>query len=132
MTSFAQLRVSESKRYLETTEGKPFLWIGDTAWELFHRLNREEAVEYLENRKAKGINVIQAVVLAERDGLRTPNPYGALPFKDLDPTQPNEAYFEHVDFIVNEAEKLGLYLGMLPTWGDKIFSEQSGGRANCF
>jgi hypothetical protein len=126
LTISAQLRVSESKRYLETTDGKPFLWIGDTAWELFHRLNREEAVEYLENRKAKGINVIQAVVLAERDGLRTPNPYGAIPFKNLDPTQPNEAYFEHVDFIVNEAEKLGLFIGMLPTWGDKIYSEHPG------
>ena len=127
LSSFAQkLQVSESKRYLETTDGKPFLWIGDTAWELFHRLNREEAVEYLKNRKAKGINVIQAVVLAERDGLRTPNPYGAVPFKDFDPTLPNEAYFEHVDFIVNEAEKLGLFIGMLPTWGDKIYSEHPG------
>ena len=37
------LRVSENKRYLETEKGKPFLWIGDTAWELFHKLNREDA-----------------------------------------------------------------------------------------
>jgi hypothetical protein len=36
---------------------------------LFHKLNREEATEYPENRAAKGINVIQAVVLAENDGL---------------------------------------------------------------
>ncbi len=126
ISSFAQLQVSKNKRYLETNDGKPFLWIGDTAWELFHRLNREEALEYLKNRKAKGINVIQAVVLAERDGLRIPNSYGAVPFIDLDPTQPNEAYFEHVDFIVNEAEKLDLIIGMLPTWGDKVFSENPG------
>lgn len=121
-----KLQVSKSNRYLETTDGKPFLWIGDTAWELFHRLNREEATEYLKNRKAKGINVIQAVVLAERNGLRIPNPYGAVPFTDLDPAKPNEAYFEHVDFIVNEAEKLGLIIGMLPTWGDKVFSKHPG------
>ena len=38
---------------------------------------------------------------------------------DNDPTQPNEAYFEDVDWIVNRAEELGLYMGMLPTWGDK-------------
>lgn len=68
-----QLRVHESQRYLETADGKPFLWIGDTAWELFHKLNREEATEYLENRVAKGFSVIQAVVLAENDGLRIPN-----------------------------------------------------------
>ncbi|MEX0987779.1 MAG: glycoside hydrolase family 140 protein [Bacteroidales bacterium] len=120
------LMVSENNRYLTLPDGSPFLWIGDTAWELFHRLNREEAVEYLENRVDKGITVIQAVVLAENDGLRTPNAYGALPFEELDPTRPVEAYFEHVDFIVNKAEELGLFIGMLPTWGDKIFSEHPG------
>jgi hypothetical protein len=114
------LRVSENKRYLETEKGKPFLWIGDTAWELFHKLDREEAVEYLENRAEKGFTVIQAVVLAELDGLRTPNALGDLPLIDLDPAKPNEKYFEHVDFIVNKAEELGLFIGMLPTWGDKV------------
>ncbi len=127
LNSYSQkLQVSETKRYLETTDGKPFLWIGDTAWELFHKLNREEATEYLENRKAKGISVIQAVVLAENDGLRIPNSYGEVPLIDLDPTKPNEAYFEHVDFIVNKAEELGLFIGMLPTWGDKIYSIHPG------
>ena len=127
LNTFSQkLQVSQNNRYLETVDGKPFLWIGDTAWELFHKLNREEAVEYLKNRKAKGFSVIQAVVLAENDGLRTPNSYGEVPLIDLDPTQPNEKYFEHVDFIVNEAEKLGLVIGMLPTWGDKIYSENPG------
>ena len=67
LNSFSQkLQVNQSQRYLETTDGKPFLWIGDTAWELFHKLNREEATEYLENRKAKGISVIQAVVLGAK------------------------------------------------------------------
>ena len=30
---------------------KPFFWLGDTAWLLFHRLNLEEAYQYLRNRK---------------------------------------------------------------------------------
>ncbi len=102
------------------------MWIGDTAWELFHKLNREEATEYLENRSAKGFTIIQAVVLAERDGLRIPNSYGEVPLIELDPTKPNEAYFEHVDFIVNKAEELGLFIGMLPTWGDKVYSKYPG------
>jgi len=114
------LKVSTNGRYLEDKNGKPFLYLGCTAWELFHRLNREEAVEYLQNRKEKGFTVIQAVVLAENDGLRTPNAYGEVPLIDLNPEKPNEKYFEHVDFIVNKAEELGLYIGMLPTWGDKI------------
>jgi len=120
------LHVSENSKYLVNSDGTPFLWIGDTAWELFHRLNREEAVEYLENRKEKGISIIQAVVLAEQDGLRVPNAYGEIPLIDFDPTQPNEAYFQHVDFIVDKAEELGLVIGMLPTWGDKVFSENPG------
>jgi hypothetical protein len=63
--------------------------------------------------------VIQAVVLAELDGLNTPTPAGHRPLIDNDPTRPNEAYFEDVDWVVNRAEELGLYIGMLPTWGDK-------------
>jgi hypothetical protein len=120
------LKVSENARYLTKADGSAFLWIGDTAWELFHKLDREEATEYLKNRKAKGFTVIQAVVLAENDGLRAPNPYGDVPFIDLDPTKPNETYFQHVDFIVSTAEALGLYIGMLPTWGDKIYSKNPG------
>jgi hypothetical protein len=120
------LRVSESQTHLITADGKPFMWIGDTAWELFHRLSREEAGHYLKRRSEQGFNVVQAVVLAENDGLRTPNAYGDVPLKDLDPTKPNEAYFEHVDWIVDEAERRGLYVGMLPTWGDKLYSLQPG------
>ncbi len=115
-----KLRISQNGRYLEDSTGKPFLYLGCTAWELFHKLNREEATEYLQNRKEKGFTVIQAVILAELDGLRTPNAYGEVPLIDLDPTRPNEKYFEHVDFIVNKAAELGLIVGMLPTWGDKV------------
>ena len=32
-------------------------------------------------------------------------------------TRPNEPYFEHVDYVVERAESLGLVIGMLPTWG---------------
>ncbi|WP_026462906.1 glycoside hydrolase family 140 protein [Adhaeribacter aquaticus] len=120
------LRVSDNGRYLVYKNGKPFFYLGDTAWELFHRLNREEATTYLKNRAEKGFTAIQAVVLAEHDGLHDPNPYGQTPLINDDPAKPNEAYFEHVDFIVNKAEELGLYIAMLPTWGDKVFKNKWG------
>ncbi|MHB8897931.1 MAG: glycoside hydrolase family 140 protein [Thermoguttaceae bacterium] len=113
------LCVSPSGRYLQTQEGKPFFYLGDTAWELFHRLDRQEADLYLEDRARKGFTVIQAVVLAELDGLNTPNANGDRPLEGNDPGRPNEAYFRHVDTIVDKAQSLGLYMGMLPTWGDK-------------
>jgi hypothetical protein len=114
------LRVSANRRFLVHDDGTPFFYLGDTAWELFHRLTREEAAWYLRNRAEKRFSVIQAVILAEYSGLTEPNRYGALPLYDNDPARPNEAYFAHVDQVVDTAAGLGLWIGMLPTWGDKV------------
>lgn len=121
-----RLRVSDNKRYLVHQNGTPFFWMGDTAWELFHRLNREEADQYLKHRAGQGFTVVQAVALAEFDGLKEPNPYGEVPLVDNDPTRPNEAYFNHVDFIVDKAAQYGLVVAFLPTWGDKVFKNTWG------
>ena len=112
-----KLKVSANHRYLEFDNGAPFFYLADTAWELFHRLNREDAARYLANRAQKGFTVIQAVILSELDGLTVPNAYGDLPLTERDIARPNEAYFRHVDFIVAKAEDFGLFIGMLPTWG---------------
>ncbi|MBN2271192.1 MAG: glycoside hydrolase family 140 protein [Sedimentisphaerales bacterium] len=114
------LKVSENKRFIVHSDGTPFFYLGDTAWELFHRLSSNEADKYLENRRQKGFTVIQAVVLAELDGLNTPNANGDRPLHNNDPKKPSEAYFKHVDYIVDEAREKGIYIGMLPTWGDKV------------
>jgi hypothetical protein len=96
------LAVSKEWRHLVKEDGGAFFWLGDTAWELFHRLNREEADHYLRQRAAQGFTVIQAVVLAEFEGLSQPNPYGHVPLIDNDPTRPSEDYLKHVDYIVNK------------------------------
>lgn len=115
----APIRVSANHRHLERADGSPFFWLGDTAWELFHLLDREEADFYLRTRASQRFTVIQAVALAEFEGLTRPNAYGHLPLMDNDPTRPVEAYFQHVDWIVARANALGLTVGFLPTWGDK-------------
>ncbi len=123
------LRVSPDGRSLVKADGSAFFWLGDTAWELFHRLNREEAEQYLSTRANQGYSLIQAVAVAELDGVNTPNPYGNKPFTSTNPTLVmNDAYFQHVDWIVNRANALGLYIGLLPTWGDQWNS--SGGVFN--
>jgi hypothetical protein len=113
-------RVAADRRHLERADGSTFLWLGDTAWELLHRLNRADTEHYLESRARQGFTVIQAVVLAEIDGLRTPNANGDLPFHVLDPQRPNEAYFAHVDWVLERARVHGLTVALLPTWGDKL------------
>lgn len=114
------LEISSKKRHLVTSGGKPFFWLGDTAWEMLHRLSLEETKHYFENRKEKGFTLIQTVILAELDGLNSPNAAGHTPLKNHDPKQPNEAYFAHLDQVVSLAGEMGLYLGLLPTWGDKF------------
>ncbi|SFV27007.1 glycoside hydrolase family 140 protein [Thermoflavifilum thermophilum] len=121
-----RLHVSDNHRYLVYADGTPFFWLGDTAWELFHRLNRDSCLLYLDNRAQKGFTVIQAVILAELDGLHMPNAEGHVPFLHDDPTQPNEAYFQDVDWVIQQAAKRGLYMAILPTWGDKIYKDQWG------
>lgn len=118
--SSVPLKISSDSRYIVYSNGEPFFWLGDTAWELFHRTDRQEADLYLQNRATKGFTVIQAVVLAELEGLTVPNSIGEKPLHDNNPDKPNEAYFQYVDYIVNQANKLGMYIGMLPTWGDKF------------
>ena len=115
-----KLKVSENKRFLVFEDGTPFFYLGDTGWELFHRLNKNDAEKYLENRREKGFTVIQAVVLAELDGLNTPNAEGNKPLLDNDPLKPNEAYFAHIDWVIKKAYEKGLFIGLLPTWGDKV------------
>ncbi len=130
--AFAQIKVHPNQRSLTDKDGNHFFWLGDTDWELFHRLNREEAVEFLSTRSRQGFNVLQAVALAEFNGIRQPNRYGDLPLVNEDPSMlavtegndPNDSlqydYWDHVDFIIQKAAEMNMYIGLLPTWGDKV------------
>jgi len=118
--AFSQkLHINADGHRLVKEDGSVFFYMADTGWELFHRLNKEETELYLKDRKAKGFNVIQAVILAELDGLNTPNTEGNKPLLNNDPAKPNKAYFKHVDWVFKKAEELDMYIAALPTWGDK-------------
>ncbi len=114
------LRIDVQGRFLEYDDGSPFYYLGDTAWELLHRCTREEVELYFKNRADKGFNVIQTVALAELDGLNTPNVYGDRPLSENNPLKPNESYWQHVDWVIECAESYGLFIALLPTWGDKV------------
>lgn len=114
--SHGDLQVAPNGRYLQHADGTPFLYLGDTAWQLLSRLNEQEVARYMENRRDKGFTVIQTVVLAElagRKGLASPLINGS-------PLTPSPDYFAWVDRVLALAEENGLYVGLLPTWGDKV------------
>jgi len=115
------LRVSENGRFFVKADGSPFFYLGDTEWGLFH-LSREDAEIYLKDRAARKFTVIQAVATFW-GGLERPNAYGETVFVGGDPTRPNEAYFRHMDYVVDKAESLGLYVGMVPIWSKEYVQQ---------
>jgi hypothetical protein len=115
-----RLGVHAEGHFLQTEEGRPFFWLGDTAWQLIHGTTRDECSYYLRTRADQGFTTVQAVVLAELDGIRKASALGQRPFENENPAKPNEAYFDRVVEIVDEAANSGLYVALLPTWGDKL------------
>jgi hypothetical protein len=115
-----RVQVHSGGHLLQTEDGRPFFWLGDTAWELIHRTTREECSYYLRTRALQGFTVIQTVALAEFNGLNEPSALGLKPLIDNDPRKPNPTYFDRLVEIVDEAASRHLYVGLLPTWGDKL------------
>jgi len=114
------LGVSTNKRYL-LKDGEPFFYLCDTGWDVFMKLNREEADEYLKNRADKGFNVIMAILIGWLPNRDEMNAYGEPPLNDKDPARPNENYFKHVDYIVSKANSLGMYVAIAPAWSDWMY-----------
>ncbi|MBM3492906.1 MAG: DUF4038 domain-containing protein, partial [Armatimonadetes bacterium] len=98
--------------------------------------DRAEAKRYLKDRAAKGFTVIQAVALAELEGLTAPNRYGHLPLSERDPARPAVAegpgndYWDFVDEVLDMAAAHGLYVGFLPTWGSYVTSSPFDGKVD--
>ena len=123
------LKISANKRFFQTADGKPFFWLGDTGWLLFAKTTREEAIQYLETRRQQGFNIIQVMVL---HSVEIKNVYGDYALKNSDVSTPattpgndfNDAasydYWDHVDFIIQEAAKRGIYMALVPVWGSNV------------
>ena len=131
------LKVDTGGRYLVQDFGggetKPFFWLGDTAWNL-HKLQKADIDLYLEDRAAKGFNVIQGPVLdwsgLIQGTLKRENGYGksayvnkgsATPTLNADvPGAEFNDYFDQLDYIVAKSDSLGLYIAPLPFWAQGI------------
>lgn len=122
------IQVCQCGRFLMTASGKPFFWLGDTCWHMFGKSVSENAdnqpavSQYFANRAAKGFTVIQSVIVRAPIGSTAANAYGHLPFEDANTWRPrlgpgpNDDYWDHVDRVMTEAKKHGLYMAALPFW----------------
>lgn len=124
---------SENPHYLSFQDGTPFFWLADTGWEMIHKLNREEIAIYLKNRREKGFNVVQTVIISEFKNMsQTCNYYNDSIFSNNNPEIPKVTsgnnyniaeeydYWDHIDYAVKTAENQGLYLALLPSWGEWV------------
>jgi hypothetical protein len=123
------LRIADNPHFFADGKGDPFFWLGDTGWLLFTKLNREEAAQYLEDRKQKGFNVIQVMVLHT---LGAVNVYGDSALVNKDVTRPLTTpgnsfsdslqydFWDHVDYVVDKAAEKGLLMALVPVWGTNI------------
>jgi hypothetical protein len=104
-----RLRISENGRYFVKEGGAPFLYLGDTEWTLL-QTSKEVVDSYLADRVAKKFTVIQISVAG----------FGALKemFVNGDPARPVETYFKFLDYVVEKAESMGLYVALVPMWSN--------------
>ena len=117
--SHGNLQVSEENRTLQHKDGTGFFWMADTAWDLY-RLEREDISKYMKDRAKKKFTVIQAVAM---HAYWSKTGTAQNPLIDRNISNPNEEYWEHIDYIIDEAEKEGMYVALLPVWHEALKQE---------
>lgn len=122
-----KLQVSENGRYLQHADGTPFFYLGETGWLMPERLNRDEVGFYLNCCKNAGFNVVQVQTI---NGVPAMNVYGQYSHphgydfsslrREVDEKDGVYSYWDHMDHIVQTAERNGIYIGMVCIWGGLV------------
>jgi hypothetical protein len=117
------LRASQNGRYLEDDHDRPLLVNGDAAWSLTAQLTREETDRYLTDRRDKGFNAIYVNAIEHQFSDAPPlNAYGEHPFTarlasgSPDFSQPNDTYWQHVDYMLEKARGLNILVLLFPAY----------------
>jgi hypothetical protein len=113
------LHVAAGSHSIIDQQGKPIFFNADSPWHLIARLTREDATLYLDDRKAKGFNtlLLSLIVSVGYSTGSSNNAYGAPPF--LTPgnfATPNEAYFAHADWVLEQANLRGFTVFLAPAY----------------
>jgi hypothetical protein len=117
------LKASANGRYLVDQNNAPFLVIGDAPHSLIVNLSDSDAATYLINRGSNGVNSIwvEALCVGYTGGRANGSMLdGTTPFTGTisggywDLTTPREAYWSHVDYIVQTAAANGIQVLLTP------------------
>jgi hypothetical protein len=123
----SDLKISSNGRYILNKDGTPFFYQGDTAWPIFYALTKPEITQYLDERKARGFNVIQILSIIEWSDSYVPilaNVDGEYPFINNNPEKFNPIFWDRVKWILEEVRKRDMYVAMTvggPLRIDKIY-----------
>jgi hypothetical protein len=101
---------------ITTKTGDPFLITGDSPWYLLQGTDSKGAEKYLENRRKKGVNsILLCLIASPLNG--TVNAYGQSPFlTENDFSTPNDAYFDHAEYVIKKAQEKGIAVFLYPAW----------------
>jgi hypothetical protein len=119
-----QLKIQPGSLVFHTEDGKPFFWLGDTAWAAPGRARAEDWRDYVRTRAAQGFSVVQMNALPQYDAAK-PVDLAATPFekradggRDFD--RPVASYFKRLRGMVGEANQAGLVAGVVAFWFDVV------------
>ncbi|MGH9957792.1 MAG: glycoside hydrolase family 140 protein [Pyrinomonadaceae bacterium] len=117
-TSSYPIKLSSSGSYLLDQDNRPFFINGDTAWSLIVQLSPTDADTYLSDRAQKGYNLILVNLIEHKFATNAPaNLAGQPPFTTPGNfNTPNEAYFDHVDWVIKKAAEKGLVVLLAPLY----------------
>lgn len=109
------ITVSKSGRYLIDAKAQPFFYLADTGWQIFNKLTKEEALQYLEDRRQKGFTAIQAQIISHFPGDAVSRDAEAA-FDNKDLAKPRDPYFDHVEWVLTKAAEKGLLMVLSTAW----------------
>jgi hypothetical protein len=117
-TGLFPLRVSADGGSLVANDGSPFFMHGEAAWSLIVQVTTAGAMQYLSDRRTRGVNTIMVSLIEHFYSDNPPaNTAGVKPFAvDGDFSTPNEAYFAHADQVIDLAASQGIAVLLFPSY----------------
>lgn len=112
------LAISADRRRLLDADGRPFLIVGDACWSIIANLTLDEAIHYLDDRRAKGFNTLLVNLIEHLFSKDPPRDRaGREPFLTKgDMATPNDAYFDAAAKVLDAAAERGFAVILSPCY----------------